>query len=236
MNIMENTVEYVPSLDLSCNIYMFNGIAGPQGPDGNTGPSGTQGLQGPQGPIGTQGNQGLIGPQGPIGLQGNQGPIGPIGPMGNSHTFITVYSVTEQQIPTKNAVKFDTNSALYGCCMHIPNTSEILIWRTGYYFITTSLYHLEACQFSIYKNKTTIIPNSTIGSLSGASQNTTSFILQITDSDMIMPNIFSPTTYACSLELINNTTYTSYITLFGTSSAGNIIPQVTASISVISIQ
>jgi hypothetical protein len=133
-------------------------------------------------------------------------------------------------------VKFDTNSALYGYCMHIQNTSEILIWRAGYYFITTSLYHLEACQFSIFKNKTTIIPNSTIGSLSGASQNTTSFILQITDNDMIMPNIFSPTTYACSLELINNTTYASYITLFGTSSAGNMIPQVTATISVISIQ
>ncbi|WP_268966435.1 hypothetical protein [Paenibacillus cymbidii] len=56
------------------------GAAGPQGPQGLTGPQGQTGIQGPAGPQGPQGltgSQGPVGPQGPQGLQGPQGPAGP---------------------------------------------------------------------------------------------------------------------------------------------------------------
>ena len=137
---MENTVEYIPSIDLSCNVYMFNGIAGPIGPIG------------PMGPPGPTGDMCPPGPTGPI------GPPGPMGPTGRSHyTFINVYSTEEQQIQQGNSVTFDTHSAIIGDCAHSPNTDEIMIWRTGYYNVYISIYTLEACQFSMFKNSTNLI-------------------------------------------------------------------------------
>jgi Collagen triple helix repeat (20 copies) len=58
------------------------GPQGIQGPTGSTGPQGPQGLQGPTGATGPQGPQGLQGPTGATGSQGLQGPAGPIGPAG----------------------------------------------------------------------------------------------------------------------------------------------------------
>lgn len=66
-------------------------IVGPQGPtgpqgsqgiQGPTGPTGPQGVQGPTGPTGPQGTQGIQGPTGPTGAQGVQGPTGPTGATG----------------------------------------------------------------------------------------------------------------------------------------------------------
>ena len=110
-----------------------------------------------------------------------------------------------------------------------------MIWRTGYYHVYTSVYHLEACQFSIVKNTINIVPNSTVGSISGSSQNTNSFIMQITDEDMTMQTNLSPSGFACKLQLINNTAFVPYITLFGSSSAGNSIAQTTATITIMLI-
>ena len=83
--------------------------AGPQGPQGDTGPAGPQGLKGDTGatgptgntgPAGVQGAKGDIGPQGargltgPIGAQGPQGPQGDTGPQGppGSIKFAVAYS------------------------------------------------------------------------------------------------------------------------------------------------
>jgi hypothetical protein len=78
----------VPDGDYLLAVYTGNGVihydeydltigaVGPQGLQGDTGPTG------PQGPQGLQGDTGPIGPQGPQGLQGDTGPTGPRGPRG----------------------------------------------------------------------------------------------------------------------------------------------------------
>lgn len=64
-------------------------LVGPQGPQGDTGPTGATGPAGPQGdpgptgatgPQGPQGDPGATGPQGP---QGDPGPTGATGPQGS---------------------------------------------------------------------------------------------------------------------------------------------------------
>ena len=59
-----------------------DGIAGPQGPQGEQGPVGPQGEQGPKGDAGPEGPQGPKGDTGPAGAQGPEGPAGPQGPAG----------------------------------------------------------------------------------------------------------------------------------------------------------
>jgi hypothetical protein len=58
------------------------GPTGPQGIQGDTGPTGPQGIQGPTGATGPQGIQGDTGPTGPQGIQGDTGPTGPQGDIG----------------------------------------------------------------------------------------------------------------------------------------------------------
>ena len=70
-----------------------NGLPGPQGETGDTGPQGLQGEQGPkgdtgaagtQGPKGDTGDAGPQGPAGPRGEKGEQGVAGPQGPKGDT--------------------------------------------------------------------------------------------------------------------------------------------------------
>lgn len=201
MSIGENSLEYIPSLDLSCTVYLFHGIAGPVGPTG------------PQGPVCETNNQ-IISM--------------------NSRTFITTYSCREQQILINSAIEFDDVESCNGDCFCSPKSSEIWIWRTGFYQIYTNFYHIEPCQFSVYKNSN-IIPCSTIGSLAGTSQNTTTFITQIMNDDLMIPCAKSPSGLACKLELKNNTISMPYITIPGSPSIGNIIPQITATMTVLQI-
>jgi hypothetical protein len=103
------------------------------------------------------------------GYTGPTGPTGMTGPRGISkqeNTFMTVYNTTLQQILPNSPVIFETNNCCYGSCFHSPNTSQIFIWRTGYYSIYINLFHLESSQFSLYKNGI-IVPGTAIGSLSG---------------------------------------------------------------------
>jgi len=58
------------------------GIQGPAGADGATGPQGPQGIQGPAGADGATGPQGPQGIQGPAGADGAVGATGPAGPAG----------------------------------------------------------------------------------------------------------------------------------------------------------
>ena len=57
-------------------------MSGPQGPQGDPGPTGMTGPQGPQGDPGLAGAQGPQGDPGPMGMTGAQGPQGDPGPMG----------------------------------------------------------------------------------------------------------------------------------------------------------
>jgi len=152
-------------------------------------------------------------------------------PTYESQTFINVYSVNQQDVSLNSPVIFDYHTCYFGDCIHIPNTSDIFIWKPGFYYLYTNIYHIEACQFSIYKNSTNIVPGSTIGSIVGSSQNSNTCILQITDDDMIMPTSYSPTGYACQLELINNTSDGLSVTLYDASGLNYNIPQINASIT-----
>jgi len=72
---------------LSMMVPSIEGVAGAQGPKGDTGPQGAkgdQGIPGLQGADGQQGVQGDPGPQGPSGPQGATGPSGPQGATGPS--------------------------------------------------------------------------------------------------------------------------------------------------------
>jgi hypothetical protein len=168
------------------------------------------------------------------GYTGPTGPTGMTGPRGISkqeNTFMTVYNTTLQQILPNSPVVFETNNCCYGSCFHSPNTSQIYIWRTGYYSIYINLFHLESSQFSLYKNGI-IVPGTAIGSLSGSTQLSNSFILCIQDSDMTTQTPHSPTGYACAIELFNNTLYYPYITLYDASSIGFSTPQINANITI----
>lgn len=77
--------EATDTVTITVEVYLPEGLTGPQGPQGDTGPPGPKGDTGPQGPtgdIGPQGPKGDTGPQGPQGETGPQGPKGDSGPQG----------------------------------------------------------------------------------------------------------------------------------------------------------
>ena len=150
-------------------------------------------------------------------------------------TFLSLFSIQEQQITTGSPIVFDTNESMHGECCHIENTGDIYICTHGYYQVYMNFYHIEPCQFSLVKNGAHIIPSGTVGSLSGYSQNSTSFIVKIRRSDMTTPCEMSSTGYACLLQVLNNSTLTPHVTLIGSSSSGNDVPQVTATFSILSV-
>ena len=92
--VENNGTGYIWNGSTWIEIGKIQGNTGPQGPQGEPGPAGTQGVagaQGPQGDVGPTGQQGAIGPQGlqgdpgPTGIQGvagAQGPQGDVGPQG----------------------------------------------------------------------------------------------------------------------------------------------------------
>jgi hypothetical protein len=210
------------------------GAMGPTGEMGHTGAMGHTGEMGHTGAMGHTGEMGPIGLIGPMGLVGPMGLIGPPGPTGSiSQTFINAYSITEQVIPTGGSVIFDTHNSMFGDCAHVPNSAEIFIWKYGFYYVSASIYHIEACQFSMYKNQINIIPASTIGAISGSAQTTSNFIIEINENDMITQTDLSPIGFACKIQLINNTNLSNFVTLYGSPSSGNSIPQVTATINIL---
>jgi len=165
------------------------------------------------------------------------GPQNPIPTPSYTPTFINLYSTSEQHIRQNDFIVFENINSMYGQCMHVPYTSEIYIWKAGYYSVYTSIYHLESCQFSLLKNSHFLAPASTVGSLSGPSQNNNLFIMQIEEADMIINTPFSCKGYACKLQIINNSqlSYMPYVTLIGSFASNNQLPQITASITIQSI-
>lgn len=150
-------------------------------------------------------------------------------------TFINAYSIIEQTIKYNKPVVFDTHSALCGCCFHEPKSGNIWIYDSGYYYITININTVESAQFSLVKNELSIIPGTTIGTISRMSNNTMNTIIHISEYDITEKLFNSKNGNACKLQLINNTNNTPYITLYGSESAKYIIPQNTASITIIKI-
>jgi len=147
------------------------------------------------------------------------------------NTFINIYSENNQQVNNNSPVIFDINNFMCGNCCHDPSTSQIMIWKTGFYHIYTNLYHVEECQFALFKNSVHILPGSTIGSMAGTTQNSNVVIIQITSDDMTTETSLSPCGMACQIELINITP-TPFVTLYDASSLGYIVPQINATITI----
>lgn len=176
------------------------------------------------------------------GPTGPTGPIGPTGPTGSVEVstkkvdILSVYTTRQQEIATNGFVEFDFNSAMHGNCYHEPGKSELWVWTPGCYCVYYSLYTAEPCQFSLSKNDSLVIPGSTIGSVIGSSQNTHMFVVQITSDDLNVETGLETPKVACKLQLINNTTSTSSITLIDATGSNNILPQVSASMNMYLLQ
>jgi hypothetical protein len=160
------------------------------------------------------------------------GSPGPPGPSGSADTFLNIYNTTHQQVLKNAAINFESNNYIEGSCAHGPGTSQIHLWKPGFYYVYTNIYHIEGCLFSLCKNMNAIIPGSTIGSLTGSSQNSSVVILRVTDEDICMACPLSPSGRACILEVYNNTPYIPFVTLYDSSGLGYSIPQINATLTI----
>jgi hypothetical protein len=207
------------------------GDQGDKGDKGDKGDQGDIGPTGPQGDKGDKGDQGDMGPTGPQGDKGEQGDIGPTGPKCDlTTTFIHLNRETDQYIAQESSVIFDVIPASYGDCGAVINTSDIFFWRPGFYHFFTNLYHQEPCQFTLFKNGT-VLPNTTIGSPTGSAQNTSSYIFEIKISDFTTPTSLAPSGFACSITVVNHTSFVPIVLLNGITGSGSAFPQITATVT-----
>ena len=229
------------------------GIQGIQGYSGEMGDIGPQGIQGIQGIQGNPGEMGLIGPQGiqgiqgipgemghtgPQGIQGHAGEMGVIGPTGPQSemvsTFINLYTVIQQKILNNQCILFDQFTVCHGDCGHYPNTSEIWIWKSGYYYVSANINQLQAGKFSLNKNGS-VIPGSSYGSLTGSPLQIVC-IFYISHDDINIENTISPTGMACKIEIVNNTENYPFITIYTYEGTGTTVSQNSASIALMLIK
>jgi len=223
------------------NMHLEMGHTGPQGIQGYQGHHGEMGPTGPQGIQGYQGHHGEMGPTGPQGIHGHdgyrgeRGYTGATGPCSEiSSTFINMYSVMQQKILNSQPILFDTFSVCQGNCSHSPNSSEIWVWKSGYYHVSAIINQLQAGQFSLSKNGI-VIPGSSYGSLTGSALQLIC-IIYISIEDINFPNIISPTGMACKIELVNNSANYPFITIYSYENSGNTISQNSASIALMLIK
>jgi len=214
--------------------YGPTGPTGEHGVMGYTGPTGEHGVMGYTGPTGQHGVMGYTGPTGEHGVMGYTGPTGEHGNV--AYTFLHIYSTTPQIVNTEDSVIYDTHTAMVGNCSHIPTTTAVWIWETGYYYVSISIQHTEPCQFGIIKNGVFSVDGGLFSYVSGATMHTSSLILHIQESDLISVNSLSPTGFACKLEIKNHTSYAPFISLNAANSAGSATPEVVASLSIILLQ
>lgn len=196
------------------------------------------GPTGPMGPVGETGPMGPVGETGPMGPVGEMGPMGPTGSSSNDNynkTFLSICSMTEQNIAVDEPIIFEIHTAINGDCVYDTETSSIYIWNPGYYMVNINIYTMEPCQFSIIKNMLYIVKGSTIGGISGSSQNTHTFIMQITEDDIITEFSESPTNKACVLYVVNSSSISNGVNLYGSQTTGTPISQITASFTMMRI-
>jgi hypothetical protein len=188
-------------------------------------------MTGDTGPSGPTGDTGPSGPQGPV---GDIGPIGPTGPTSDitpiMTTFIHVFSTAPQNILSQQPIRFDSYSSISGNCS-LSNT-DIWVWQTGSYFVNVNIHPVEPCQFSIFKNNSSI-SGSTFSTYSSNSQGSHSIIIDVLDTDISMSTMFSPTGFGCKFNLVNHTSSSNTITIDDQTTGGIILPTTVATMSVI---
>lgn len=185
---------------------------------------------GPTGPTGPTGPIGLKGSIGEMGLLGPTGPTGP-GAMMYKNTIISLYSNQTQRIPTNGFIEFDNNHVIVGNSFHAPGSSEVWVWTPGLYLVYYNIYHVDPCQFALYKNDTFIVNGSSVGSIEGVSQSTITFVLRLGNDDCMYETGIQTPPNACKLQLINKSD--TMVSLIDAESANNGLPQVSATISLV---
>ena len=93
-----------------------------------------------------------------------------------------------------------------------------------------NLYHIEPCQFSVFKNGI-LLPFTTIGSPTGSAQNSTVIIFEIKTIDFTTPTFLSPSGFACDIQVVNHTSFVPLVLLNGSSGSGNANPQIRATVT-----
>jgi len=218
----------------------YTGETGPMGETGSQGDTGAQGALGPVGPVGPVGPRGATGAQGLMGwtgAQGLQGVKGDTGTQGSTgpmfaQTFLHVDSVTEQVLAAEQAVSFDSAAVVYGGIAHVANTPDMYIWQTGFYHVYFNVYHLEACQITSFLNGVPL-DGTVTGSPTGSSQNSSTFIIYISPSDVLVtPTLLSPTGFAAKLNLVNHSSYVPLIHLDLASGSGSVPNQINATMTI----
>jgi hypothetical protein len=220
------------------------GTMGEMGPIGQIGPTGGMGPTGATGQQGTMGEMGPIGGMGPTGATGQQGTMGytgPTGPSGNTfitngliyQSFITAYSLNEQTLSVDEPITFDTHSVIFGECLHEENTPDLWFWNLGNYMVSINICSNERGQFSVIKNLNSIIPGGTVGINTVYAQTNITFIMLIEDTDLTEPIPTLLNKLGCRIQVVNTSSLTDTVTLYGSTNTGNPMPQITASITII---
>jgi hypothetical protein len=165
-------------------------------------------------------------------LTGCHGPTGPPGPSCPfSNTFIYLNRETEQLLEKETAIQWTSNSIKVGDIDNITNTSEIFIWKAGFYIVHYNVCSQQPCNFDLLKNGN-IVSGSTINSIAGFEQNSVFLIMCINKSDLSFPTSISPIGFAAKIEVVNHTSTTSNIRLISLNTRDTSTPQLVASISI----
>ena len=164
-------------------------------------------------------------------LTGCRGPTGPPGPRCPcSNTLIYLNREIDQQLAKEEAIEWTLKPIKVGDIDNTTNTSDIFVWKAGFYSVYYSLCSQQPCNFALVKNGD-IVPGSTINSISGFTQNSILLIICINQLDLSFPTSISPTGFAAKIEVVNYTVSTPNIQLIRINSRDT-FPQMVANISI----
>jgi len=83
------------------------------------------------------------------------------------------------------------------------------------------------------KNDVFPVTAGTFASPTGATQSTTSIIMNLLPEDIITETLFSPSGFGCKLQMKNHTSYVPVVALDGTSGGGSAVPDIVANLTAI---
>jgi hypothetical protein len=167
-------------------------------------------------------------------LTGCHGPTGPPGPPGPASPYLNalIYLTrdTEQQLATEEAIQWTLQPIKVGDIDNITNTSDIFIWKAGFYSVCYNVCSQQPCNFALVKNGD-IVSGSTINAISGFTQNSVLLIMCINKSDLSFPTSISPTGFAAKIKIVNYTATTPHVRLIRLNDRDT-FPQMVATISI----
>jgi hypothetical protein len=140
--------------------------------------------------------------------------------------------MTDQIMVAEDNVSFNGIVIKMGACdLDVINPENILIWEPGFYHVYFNVYHTEPCQFSVFLNNI-MLSDSTVGSPTGSSQNSSTEIIYISPNDVLAYETrLSPIGTAAYLNFRNHTSFSQIVTLNGRFGSGSVAPQKTANVS-----